>query len=252
MRSVVLIPARYSSSRYPGKPLVPLLGKAMILWVAELSARAIGKENVYVATDDERIASVVNNSGFQAIITDSSCLTGTDRLAEAAEYIEADIYINVQGDEPLVDPLDVLKVRDAKLYNMSSIINGFSWLSEYEDPDSVNIPKVVTNELNELIYMSRVALPGFKDLKNAPARYKKQVCIYAFTRNELRLFKAYGRKSELEYSEDIEILRFLELGKKIQMIETKPGSLAVDTPDDVVKVEQALQLLVRMQIENES
>src|SRR5690554_857877 len=101
MRSVVLIPARFGSSRYPGKPLVSLLGKPMILWVAELSAEAVGSKNVYVATEDERIASVVKAAGFQAVMTSDSALTGTDRLAEAAEQIEADIYINVQGDEPL-------------------------------------------------------------------------------------------------------------------------------------------------------
>lgn len=240
MRTVVLIPARFGSSRYPGKPLVPLLGKPMILWVAELSARAVGNENVYVATEDQRIADVVTAAGFQAVMTADDALTGTDRLAEAAQHIDADMYINVQGDEPLADPEDILKVRDAKLATPEQIINGFSWISDSEDPHSVNIPKVITNERDELVYMSRVALPGFKDAKYAPARYKKQVCIYAFTRDELTAFRAFGRKSELEQCEDIEILRFLELDKRIRMIETRPGSLAVDVPDDVAKVEAAL------------
>ncbi|WP_418139357.1 3-deoxy-manno-octulosonate cytidylyltransferase [Oceanimonas smirnovii] len=241
MRSVVMIPARYGSSRYPGKPLVPLLGKPMILWVAELSARAVGTENVYVATEDRRIAEVVEAAGFQAVMTTDDALTGTDRLAQAAEQVEADIYINVQGDEPLADPADILKVRDAKLANMDVIINGVSWVGENEDPHSVNIPKVITNERDELVYMSRVALPGFKDAKCAPKRYKKQVCIYAFTREELTAFREFGRKSELEHAEDIEILRFLELGKTIRMVETQPGSLAVDVPEDVAKVEAALR-----------
>lgn len=241
MRTVVLIPARYASSRYPGKPLVNLLGKSMIIWVADLSAKAVGADNVYVATEDERIADLVVKAGYQAVMTSSSALTGTDRLAEAAETIDADVYINVQGDEPLADPIDILKVRDAKLANMDDVINGMSWVGEGEDPHSVNIPKVITNENNELIYMSRVALPGFKDAKCAPARYKKQVCIYGFTRDELKAFRAFGRKSELEHSEDIEILRFLELGKTIRMIETQPGSLAVDVPEDVAKVEAALR-----------
>lgn len=244
MRSVILIPARYGSSRYPGKPLVPLLGKPMVLWVAELSARAVGAENVYVATEDRRIADVVENAGFQAVMTTDDALTGTDRLAQAAEQVKADLYINVQGDEPLADPADILKVRDAKLANMDDIINGFSWISDQEDPHSVNIPKVITNERDELVYMSRVALPGFKDARCAPSRYKKQVCIYAFTKEELVAFRSFGRKSILEYSEDIEILRFLELGKTIRMVETKPGSLAVDVPDDVAKVENALRQAV--------
>ena len=241
MRSVVMIPARYGSSRYPGKPLVPLLGKPMILWVVELSARAVGAENVYVATEDRRIAEVVEAAGFQAVMTTDDALTGTDRLAQATEQVEADIYINVQGDEPLADPADILKVRDAKLAHMDAIINGVSWVGDSEDPHSVNIPKVITNECDELVYMSRVALPGFKDAKCSPKRYKKQVCIYAFTREELAAFRAFGRKSELEYAEDIEILRFLELGKTIRMVETQPGSLAVDVPEDVAKVEAALR-----------
>lgn len=243
MRSVVLIPARFGSSRYPGKPLVNLLGKPMILWVAELSEKAVGKNNVYVATEDSRIAEVVQAAGYQAVMTTDDALTGTDRLAQAAEQIEADIYINVQGDEPLVDPLDIIKIRDEKEKTPEYIINGFSWITEGEDPHSVNIPKVITTENNEMIYMSRVALPGYKDEKYAPKRYKKQVCIYAFTKQELLDFKAFGRKSELEYSEDIEILRFLELGRKIRMVETKPGSLAVDIPGDVEKVEKALRAL---------
>jgi 3-deoxy-manno-octulosonate cytidylyltransferase (CMP-KDO synthetase) len=111
-----------------------------------------------------------------------------------------------------------------------------------EDPHSVNIPKVVTNERNQLVYMSRLAVPGFKDTKDAPERYKKQVCIYAFTREELESFSLFGRKSELEKSEDIEILRFLEMDKTILLVETQPGSLAVDVPSDVVKVEKAMRL----------
>lgn len=251
MRSVVIIPARYSSSRYPGKPLVNLLDKPMILWVAELSAVAVGKSNVYIATENECIADVVAQAGFQVVMTADNLLTGTDRLAQAAKQIVADIYINVQGDEPLVDPEDIIKIRDAKLANMDQIINGFCWLDTHEDPHSKNIPKVITNEDSELIYMSRVALPGFKSKAQAPFRYKKQVCIYAFNKEELTDFHEYGRKSELEQSEDIEILRFLELNKKILMIETKPGSLAVDIPEDVIKVEAAIALLQNRGLKNE-
>lgn len=240
MRSVVIIPARYNSSRYPGKPLVHLLGRPMILWVAELSAIAVGKSNVYVATEDERIEEVVKQAGFQAMMTSDNLPTGTDRLAEAAQNIAADIYINVQGDEPLVDPQDIIKVRDAKVANMQDVINGFSWISGNEDPNNVNIPKVITNENDELVYMSRVSLPGYKTTKNAPKSYKKQVCIYAFTKEELESFYRFGRKSQLEHCEDIEILRFFELNKKIRMVETKPGSLAVDVPSDVSKVEAAM------------
>lgn len=243
MRAVVIIPARFASSRYPGKPLVSLLGKPMVLWVAELSAKAVGAENVYVATEDNRIAEVVTAAGFNAVMTTDNCLTGTDRLAEAALKVKADIYINVQGDEPLVNPDDIKTAVELKQQDINSIFNGYCWLNKHEDPASVNIPKVITTENNTLVYMSRNPLPGYKNEKYAPKGYKKQVCIYAFTASELADFKAFGRKSELEFSEDIEILRFLEFGKAIKMFETQPGSLAVDVPEDVAPVEAALKRL---------
>lgn len=240
MRTVVIIPARFSSSRYPGKPLVPLLGKPMIVWVAELAAHTVGHENVYVATDDERIARAVEKAEFKYVIT-GKAQTGTDRIAEAASKIKADIYINVQGDEPLVDPEDILKIRDAKLENPEMVINGYAMIADSEKPSNVNLPKVITNEKGLLVYMSRLPVPGFKEDKNAPDQYKKQVCIYAFSKDELQRYKNFGRKSALEQCEDIEILRFFELGVPVKMVQTKPGSLAVDVPEDVAKVESALR-----------
>lgn len=241
MKAIVIIPARYKSSRFPGKPLVNLLNKPMIQWVAELSARAVGQKNVYVATDDSRIEKAVIEMGFNVIMTSEACLTGTDRLAEAAQKVDAEIYVNVQGDEPLVDPNDILKIIDAKKKNYSEVINGFSVVGPEEDPDNINIPKVIFTEDKQLVYMSRQALPGYKDEKNAPTQYYKQVCIYAFNKEELTAYGSYGRKSTLEHSEDIEIIRFLEWGQTIRMVETKPGSLAVDRPEDVKIVEEALK-----------
>ncbi len=241
MKKVVVIPARFKSTRYPGKPLVPLLGKPMILWVAELSARALGQDNVYIATDDQRIAELVETSGYNVVMTSENALTGTDRLAEAAEKIDAEVYINVQGDEPLVDPTDIRKICNKKIEKIDCVVNGYCWISDQEAPDNVNIPKVITNEAGRLVYMSRNAMPGYKDIQNAPLRYKKQVCIYAFTREELKSFKDFGRKSELEACEDIEILRYLEMNKQILMVETSGGSLAVDVPEDVAPVEAELK-----------
>lgn len=241
MKAIIVIPARYQSSRFPGKPLVPLLGKPMILWVAELSAKALGKESVYVATDDDRIANVVTAAGYQVIMTSDQALTGTDRLAEVASKIEADIYINVQGDEPLLNPSDILKVMEEKIHFPEQVINGYCALSENEDPHCVNIPKVIFTEQKQMIYMSRQAIPGFKNLKNEPVEYYKQVCIYAFSRKELLDYGQHAHKSVIEQSEDIEILRFLEWGQPVRMLATHPGSLAVDVPEDVVKVEGALK-----------
>lgn len=243
MKSVVIIPARYESSRLPGKPLIHLLGKPMILWVSELSAKAVGKENVYIATDDERISKVVNDAGFNVVMTSRSCLTGTDRLAEASKKIQADIYINVQGDEPLVNPKDIKNIIKTKELHYNKVVNGYTPISNKEDPSNINIPKVVFNERKILIYMSRKAIPGFKDKAHAPREYYKQVCIYAFTASELDDYSNYGKKSTLEASEDIEIIRFLEWGKKIKMVKVSSESLAVDIQEDVSKVELRLQEL---------
>lgn len=241
MNTIVVIPARYKSSRFPGKPLINLLGKPMIQWVAELSAKAVGSENVYIATDDSQIEAAVKAMGYQVVMTSENCLTGTDRLAEVAQKIEADIYINVQGDEPLVSPEDILKVIEAKKAYPNDVINGYAVIGKDEDPNSLNIPKVIFTEDQRLVYMSRQALPGFKDLKNAPKEHYKQICIYGFNRSELLAYGDFGRKSTLEHAEDIEIIRFLEWKQSIRMVETRPGSLAVDVPEDVQKVERALE-----------
>lgn len=242
----VLIPARYASSRYPGKPLTLLLGVPMVIRVAELSSLAVGREHVYVATDDERIAATVLGAGFKALLTNSDALTGTDRLAQAAKMIDYEIYINVQGDEPLVDPEDILRCIEVKRKNFQAVVNGFCWTGPDEDPASVNIPKVIVNERGEMVYMSRNLLPGFKNYENIPSNYMKQVCIYGFNREELMEFRNFGRKSYLEGCEDIEILRFVELGRKVMMYETRPGSLAVDCPEDVPKVEAALKKQLKL------
>lgn len=213
----------------------------MILWVAELSAKAVGAEHTYVATEDQRIVDVVKGAGFKALMTSDSALTGTDRLADAASQIDYNIYINVQGDEPLIDPRDIIAVADRKAEDPSVIVNGFCWMDADEDPTSVNIPKVVASEDGTLLYMSRAAIPGHKDPGNAPDRYAKQVCIYGLTREELDAFAGFGRKGRVESFEDIEILRFFELGRKIVLVETRPGSLAVDIPEDVSGVEAALK-----------
>lgn len=212
----------------------------MILWVAELSARAVGRDNVHIATEDNRISDVVQAAGFSALMTSPTALTGTDRLAEASSMIDYDIYVNVQGDEPLVEPEDIRRCIALKAENPGMVVNGFCCIGPGEDPASVNIPKVITSEAGIMVYMSRRPLPGFKEAQNAPTRYMKQVCIYGFNRDELTAYANFGRKSMLEKCEDIEILRFLELNRQILMYQCQPGSLAVDVPEDVAKAEAGL------------
>ena len=237
MKTVIIIPARYKSSRFPGKPLTPILGKPMILWVAELCAKTLPIEFVYVATEDLRIKKVVEEAGFNVVLTSKEALTGTDRTAEAAKQIDADIYINVQGDEPLLDPTDILSIINSKKKYPKQVINGYCKINNDEDPKSLNIPKVVFNEDHQMIYMSRQLIPGAKSDDIKPPAYFKQVCIYAFNKKELNEYINFGRKGTLEFYEDIEILRFLDIGLSIRVVETKNPSLAVDVPDDVKKVE---------------
>ncbi|MBA7468771.1 3-deoxy-manno-octulosonate cytidylyltransferase [subsurface metagenome] len=240
-RIVGIIPARYQSSRFPGKPLVPLLGKPMILYVAEITACALGKKNTWVATDDQRIADVVESAGFNVVITSGMALTGTDRVWETAMQVKADIYVNIQGDEPLLNPKDIDLIVAEKKKRGRGIVNGMIRLLPHEDPSNVNIPKVITTENHRMVYMSRSAIPGFKSYHNKPEYYMKQVCIYAFTYEELEAFGEFGRKSILEKHEDIEILRYLDLSIPVFMVETDGTSLAVDIPEDVPVVEEALR-----------
>lgn len=244
-KTIIIIPARYQSTRFPGKPLVKVLGKPLIQWTAEVCTKAIGKENVYVATDSIEIEKVVLQLGYKVIMTSSNCLTGTDRLAEASNKIKADIYINVQGDEPLIDPKDIIKIINEKIDHPNNVINGFTEIDSRVDPDSVNIPKVVFNEDGILVYMSRKKIPGFKRDKDEPKKYYKQVCIYAFNYDELQTFAKFNRKSILEQSEDIEILRFLEFGKPIRLVKTQDSSLAVDIPEDVPILEKAMDDILK-------
>ncbi len=241
MDIALIIPARYKSSRFPGKPLTLIAGKPMIIWVLEASSKAVVKENVFVATDDDRIFDLVQENGYKAIMTPQEALTGTDRLYFASMEIDADIYINVQGDEPLVDPRNIQKVIETKKLYPDEVICGMCELGENENPENVNIPKVVANSKNRLIYMSRAAIPGHKSDSNMPEKYWKQVCIYAFNKDELKVFGECKQKSQVEGYEDIEILRYFDLGVQVRMVPFVESSYAVDVKEDVATVEAEMK-----------
>ncbi|MEI8602884.1 3-deoxy-manno-octulosonate cytidylyltransferase [Shewanella sp. PP-Sp27a-2] len=234
MKYAVVIPARYKSSRFPGKPLVDLCGKPMIQHVWERCCEAVGRDNVYIATDDDRIEFAVKEFGGLVIRTSSKCLTGTDRIAEANRVLGCDFIVNVQGDEPLINSKDIITVVNAFINGNGSIINAMCKLSDEQEFRSLSIPKVVCNKSNDLLYMSRSAIPLTKD-----GEFKagfKQVCIYAFSKEHLEFFFLQNKKTPLEEVEDIEILRFLESSYSIKMIEVDQGSIAVDFPDDAKRV----------------
>ncbi len=234
----VVIPSRYKSSRFPGKPLVDILGKPMVVRVADLSAKAVGKENVYVATDDNRIGDVVEEHGYNVIYTSEECLTGTDRVAEASFEIDADVIVNVQGDEALLDPDDIVKAVECKI-EIEGVVTCMAKLTSSEKPEDLKTCKVVTNLNGDLMYVSRNAIPSSKTgiVKSA----YKQICIYAFNKKQLKDYYDIGKKNgktPVEASEDIEIIRFLEMGVKVKMVEVEGGTLAVDFPEDVKEVEK--------------
>lgn len=231
---VVVIPARLASTRLPNKPLIDIAGKSLIERTWGQVIKAVEKEKVFVLTDDEQILSHCQAKDIQAVMTSKDCLTGTDRVAEFAKNHHFDYYINVQGDEPLMNPNDIHDVISALDEVNEEILNGYTLIDNEADYRSLTIPKVVFRPDGRLLYMSRGAVPNNK--KNQFVKAYKQVCIYAFPKKALLAFASETKKTELEDIEDIEILRFLELGYDVKMIKLSNDSIAVDVPDDVEKV----------------
>jgi 3-deoxy-manno-octulosonate cytidylyltransferase (CMP-KDO synthetase) len=194
---------------------------------------------VYVATDDVTIIKHCKERDINVILTSNNCLTGTDRVAEFSNIIDADYFINVQGDEPLIDPEDIIKIKNEITNNKGKILNGYCAIKNEENFRSVGIPKVVFRKDKRLLYMSRAGIPANKDNKfNFGYR---QVCVYAFPKKALTDFYNYGKKAQFEKEEDIEILRFLEMGYDVQMIELSDSSIPVDYPEDIQKVIKVLE-----------
>jgi len=239
MNYAIIIPARYESSRLPGKPLLDLDGIPMVVRTYRQCAKACPREKIYVATDDPRIEEVCGAYGIQSIRTSSNCLTGTDRVAECARRLDADVFINIQGDEPVFNPDDISRLIVAINQYPGEVLNGVCKIHEESQFRSVNTPKVVMRADNRLLYMSRAAIPTSK--KQGFETAWRQVCAYAFPRSALEAFIAQPVKTALEQIEDIEILRFLELGFEVRMIALSEDSIAVDVPEDVANVVDAIK-----------
>jgi 3-deoxy-manno-octulosonate cytidylyltransferase (CMP-KDO synthetase) len=234
----IIIPARLKSKRFPKKPLVKILNVPMVIRVARVCEKVISKKNIFIATDSKSISDLVSNYGFNFILTSSKCMTGTDRVAEASKKIKGKIFINVQGDEPLVKPSDIRKIIKYKLKYKNNVICGYNQIPNRENAKSNSLPKVVFNKNKELIYISRSLIPGSKKNVN---KYYKQVCIYGFNKNELSKFHSFKKKSKIELIEDIELLRFFETKIRILMVKLSNSSIAVDYPSDVRKVEKLIK-----------
>ncbi|RZK11727.1 MAG: 3-deoxy-manno-octulosonate cytidylyltransferase [Flavobacterium sp.] len=239
MNFKLIIPARYKSSRFPGKPLEEILGTSLIQRVWTICVQAVGNDDVYIATDDERIASHCRAFNGNIVMTSEDCETGTDRVAEAASLLKADLVLNVQGDEPLLKPGDILAMKNKLIANPNVVHNAMCLISSDDEFFSLSTPKVVFSESNMLLYMSRSPIPGNK-LGQFKKAYK-QVCIYGFNQKSLEIFGRNRKKSAFENLEDIEILRFLEKDIPVQVTEVANASLAVDFPGDIQKVEDFIR-----------
>jgi 3-deoxy-manno-octulosonate cytidylyltransferase (CMP-KDO synthetase) len=239
MKIVLIIPARFQSSRFPGKPLTDILGKTMIERVHQRCALAFPADKIYVATEDARIMDFCSSVNLQSVLTSDHCLTGTDRVAETAEIVDADVYINVQGDEPVFNPEDLEVLLEKVKENPNHVYCGYCEIEEDEMFNSRSTPKVVLGLNEQLLYMSRSPIPGNK-MGTFGFGYR-QVCAYAFPKRALSIFKAFGKKTPLEQEEDLELLRFLEMGYPVQMVRMSKESIAVDHPEDLEKVIQKLK-----------
>lgn len=238
---MLIIPARYNSSRFPGKPLAKILGKEMILRVLEICNKSLNKRKIFVATDNKKIEKFVKSKNFNVIMTSKSCSTGTDRVAEAAQKINSKIIINVQGDEPNINHNDIKKIIFAKKKFPNHVICGYTPITKNENPKNINLPKVAINKNSDLVYISRLPVPGLKNKKDK-LKYYKQVCVYGFNKKQLSKFRKFGKKrSLLERSEDIEIIRFFELNIPIKMVRLSNSSIAVDVKSDIKKLEKYLK-----------
>jgi len=254
MKITAVIPARYASTRFPGKALAEIDGRPMIQHVYERAVQSELVGRVIVATDDTRIADAVNSFGGEAIMTSTSHETGTDRLAEVAAGLDSDIIVNLQGDEPLIDPTMIDQaiqpfLEDSDL-RMGTVKTRIKCLHDFLSPNAV---KVVTDNRGYALYFSRSPLPFFrdkwKDLKDDSFCSGKLLCykhvgLYVYRRDFLLKFAAMPA-TFLEISEKLEQLRAIENGVKIRVVESEFESVGVDTPDDLLKAQEQYRKLYK-------
>lgn len=244
MKTYGIIPSRYGSSRFPGKPLAELAGKPLVAWVVDAVKRAKEPDEVLVATDDERIAKAVAGYGGKAVMTASDLPSGTDRIAAAAgDFADDDILVNIQGDEPLIDPelIDSLvrKLKDDPRWSMATAA---APISSAEDLASKSVVKIVLDRDDGALYFSRSPIPCNRDAEFDLdcGLYVRHLGIYAYRGAFLRKFIS-EKPCALENTEKLEQLRALWMGAKIAVVRTQDAGVGVDTPEDAVRVERILR-----------
>ena len=239
MKIIGVIPARYQSSRFPGKPLALILGKPMIWWVYQQCIKVPELDEVYVATDDERIYKTCEQLGMHVVMTSEQCHTGTDRVGEVAEKIAGDLFVNIQGDEPLIEPQmisDVIGIfRDETVYYGSLR----KQITDEEEISAQNTVKVVVDKNEDALYFSRSVIPS--NVKDGRlARVYRHVGIYAYKREFLQTFIQLP-PTELEAGEGLEQLRALENGYKLRVHKTQFDTIGVDLPEHIPMVEALIR-----------
>lgn len=233
MKIIGIIPARYNSTRFNGKPLADICGKPMIRWVYEQVIKCKKIDEVYVATDDERIKEYCNQNNINVLMTSKSHKTPTDRVYEVSTIIDGDLYVSVNGDEPLIDPETIEQVIPKKISTDIFISNIITTIKDpVEVVDFTNL-KVVTNDNGKGIYISRSPIPYPKG--NMDYQYKKHIGVYAFNKKALDFYHN-TKRGKLEEIEDIDLLRFIENDVDIKFVDVKCDSLSVDTPKDLEKI----------------
>jgi 3-deoxy-manno-octulosonate cytidylyltransferase (CMP-KDO synthetase) len=238
---VIVIPARYGSTRLPGKPLVQLAGKSMIQRVYEQAQQAKTAGKVIVATDDERIVKAVEGFGGEARMTRTDHRTGTERIAEVAAHTDGEVFVNVQGDEPLVDPAAIDTAVNSLLEEPVAAIATVAVLirtpADIMDP---NVVKTVLDFDDNALYFSRAPIPWVRDSTHkVHARHLKHLGLYVFQRDSLLEYPTLPQ-GELERLEQLEQLRWMENGWKIRVAEVEHDAVSVDVPEDVARVEKLL------------
>ncbi len=245
MKSVVIIPARMGATRFPGKPLIDLCGKPMIQWVYERASQAAGVSRVMVATCDQEIIEAVSAFGGEAVMTSEAHRSGTDRLAEAAADLDADVIVNVQGDEPLIDPLSIEKAIEPCALDSGVTMSSLMAPISPELAKDPNLVKVVVSRDNYALYFSRSPIPYERKplSKDGPGSqipdhlWRGHVGLYAYTKDFLLTFSSL-EPTPLEKAESLEQLRVLEHGYRIKMVEVQDRPLGVDTWADLERVKE--------------
>ena len=234
MKAIAVIPARYASTRLPGKPLLDICGKPLIQHVWETVSRARGLDEVVVATDDARIAHADQAYGGKVCMTSQDCRSGSDRVREVAASLAADVYVNVQGDEPLLEASAIERLRDVFTEDASvQVATLCSRISE-EQARSPHQVKVIRDHAGNALYFSRAPLPFVRD-SGESTEFLGHVGIYAYRADALRGFASLPF-SPLEQAEKLEQLRFLQAGIPVRVLEVPPMGAGVDTPEDLERV----------------